>query len=125
MHQPLDRPLVDQVQNLPRNKDCLGCRIVGSSTFAAVGTYALWQSRARAPGTLTQKSSMGGLGIGEESTLRQTLLYNRTIIALLAGSVIRWYQCVCIYIMIEHDRFGELILHRVLPIHENSTLRYE
>ncbi|KAM6502433.1 hypothetical protein JOM56_002410 [Amanita muscaria] len=78
MHQPLeppDRPLADQVQTLPRNKDCLGCRIVGSSTFAAVGTYALWQSRARAPGTLTQKSIMGGLGI-----------------ALLAGSVIRWYR---------------------------------
>jgi hypothetical protein len=58
-----------------RSKDCLGCRIVGSATFATVGTYALWQSRATAPGSPAQKRIVAVLGA-----------------AFLAGSLFRWYQ---------------------------------
>jgi hypothetical protein len=57
-----DRSLVEHVDDL--SKDCLGCRIVGSGTFAAVGTYALWQTRAAAPGTPSQKRIIAGLGVG-------------------------------------------------------------
>ncbi|KAF8230200.1 hypothetical protein L208DRAFT_1400914 [Tricholoma matsutake] len=56
-------------------KDCPSCRIVGSTTLATVGTYALWQSRAAAPGSPSQRRIIAGLGL-----------------ALLAGSVVRWIQ---------------------------------
>ncbi|PFH52055.1 hypothetical protein AMATHDRAFT_2538 [Amanita thiersii Skay4041] len=55
-------------------QDCLGCRVVGSATFASVGAYALWQSRAAAPGTLLQKRITTVLGL-----------------AFLTGGIIRWY----------------------------------
>ncbi|KAF9453923.1 hypothetical protein P691DRAFT_522620 [Macrolepiota fuliginosa MF-IS2] len=67
------RSLVNQIE--AGSKDCMSCRIVGSGTFAGVGIYALTKSRAAAPGTPGQKRIIGGLGI-----------------ALLVGSVIRWYQ---------------------------------
>ncbi|KAF8638079.1 hypothetical protein AX16_010711 [Volvariella volvacea WC 439] len=70
-----NRSLVEQIDALPGSKDCLSCRIIGSGTFAAVGMYALWQSRAAAPGTPAQKRIVAGLGV-----------------ALCAGSVIRWMQ---------------------------------
>ncbi len=60
-----DRSLVEHIESLPNKKDCLGCRIVGSGTFAAVGTYALWQARAAAPGSPAQKRIVAGLGVGE------------------------------------------------------------
>jgi len=58
------RSLVDHIEALPNPKDCLSCRIVGSGTFGAVGTYALWQSRAAAPGNPGQKRIVAGLGVG-------------------------------------------------------------
>lgn len=57
-----DRSLVEHVDDL--TKDCLGCRIVGSGTFAAVGSYALWQARTAAPGSPAQKRIIAGLGVG-------------------------------------------------------------
>lgn len=60
-----NRSLVEHIESLPNKKDCLGCRIVGSGTFAAVGTYALWQARAAAPGTPAQKRIVAGLGVGK------------------------------------------------------------
>ncbi|KAF9467349.1 hypothetical protein BDZ94DRAFT_1305429 [Collybia nuda] len=72
----LNDALVQEVEVVPaRKQDCLSCRIVGTGTFATVGTYALWQSRAAAPGSPGQKKIVAGLGV-----------------ALLAGGVIRWFQ---------------------------------
>ncbi|KAJ3749246.1 hypothetical protein DFH05DRAFT_660162 [Lentinula detonsa] len=48
----------------PKPGDCISCRIVGTGTFATVGGYALWQSRAVAPGTPMQKRVMAGVGVG-------------------------------------------------------------
>ncbi|TFK74527.1 hypothetical protein BDN72DRAFT_788678 [Pluteus cervinus] len=70
-----DSTLVEQIGAMPTSKNCLSCRIVGSGTFAGVGAYALWQSRAAAPGTPAQKRIVAGLGV-----------------ALCVGSVIRWLQ---------------------------------
>jgi hypothetical protein len=64
-----DRSLVEHVDDLTR--DCLGCRIVGSGTFAAVGSYALWQARAAAPGSPGQKRIIAGLGVGAFHSVRQ------------------------------------------------------
>ncbi|KAK7472960.1 hypothetical protein VKT23_001064 [Stygiomarasmius scandens] len=58
-----------------RIKDCPTCRLVGTATFATVGGYALWQSRAVAPGTPLQKRMMAGVGI-----------------ALLGAGVVRWFN---------------------------------
>lgn len=46
------------------SEDCPSCRMVGSATFATVGTYALWQSRAAAPGSPSQRRIVAGLGLG-------------------------------------------------------------
>ncbi|KAJ4500285.1 hypothetical protein C8R41DRAFT_751910 [Lentinula lateritia] len=48
-----------------KSGDCISCRIVGTGTFATVGGYALWQSRAVSPGTPMQKRVMAGVGVGE------------------------------------------------------------
>ncbi|KAF8995460.1 hypothetical protein BDQ17DRAFT_1171804, partial [Cyathus striatus] len=45
-------------------QDCLACRVVGSASFTGIGSYALWQSRAAAPGALVHKRMLGGLGVG-------------------------------------------------------------
>ncbi|KAF9070867.1 hypothetical protein BDP27DRAFT_1263271, partial [Rhodocollybia butyracea] len=45
-------------------KDCISCRIVGTGTFATLGGYAIWQSRAVSPGTPVQKRIMTGVGVG-------------------------------------------------------------
>jgi len=59
----------------PKPKECLSCRLVGTGALGGVGSYALWQSRATAPGSLAQKRVVAGLGV-----------------ALLIGSVFRWFQ---------------------------------
>ncbi|KAJ8076962.1 hypothetical protein PM082_001385 [Marasmius tenuissimus] len=58
-----------------RPKDCLSCRIVGTTTLTGVGGYALWQSRAVAPGTPLQKRFMSGVGV-----------------VLIMGGVYRWFN---------------------------------
>ena len=45
-------------------EDCLPCRIVGTGALGTVGGYALYMSRARAPGSVVGKRIMGGIGIG-------------------------------------------------------------
>lgn len=88
-----DGTLVQQVETAPaRKQDCLSCRIVGTGTFATVGTYALWQSRAAAPGGPGQKKIVAGLGVG---MLRYCSYVGRLTFsypALIAGGVIRWFQ---------------------------------
>ncbi|KAJ3772962.1 hypothetical protein FB446DRAFT_734713 [Lentinula raphanica] len=59
----------------PKPGDCISCRIIGTGTFATVGGYALWQSRAVAPGTPMQKRAMAGVGV-----------------AMLIASLFRWYK---------------------------------
>lgn len=91
-----NRSLVEHIDAMPApgGKDCLSCRIVGSGTFAGVGTYALWQSRAAAPGSLGQKRIVAGLGIGKSNCYtRKPNILTCPWAALLTGSVIRWYQC--------------------------------
>lgn len=56
-------------------KDCLVCKVIGSTAFAATGLYALHASRASAPGSVIGKRIMGGLGI-----------------CFLIGSVMRWHM---------------------------------
>jgi hypothetical protein len=57
-------------------EDCPSCRIVGSATLATVGTYALWQSRASAPGSPGQRRVVAGLGLG--MLLSITLIFLRS-----------------------------------------------
>ena len=52
-----------------RPKECLSCRLIGTGALGGVGSYALWQSRATAPGSLGQKRVVAGLGVGQKSTL--------------------------------------------------------
>ncbi|RDB25244.1 hypothetical protein Hypma_008014 [Hypsizygus marmoreus] len=72
--QPAERVLNAPV-NSKKYNDCLSCRIVGTGTLGGVGSYAIYQSRAAAPGTPGQKRIVAGLGV-----------------ALLVGGVIRWFQ---------------------------------
>jgi hypothetical protein len=46
------------------SKDCLSCRIMGAGLMAGTGSYAIWQSRAAAPGSPAQKKVVAGLGLG-------------------------------------------------------------
>ncbi|KAF8893942.1 hypothetical protein BD779DRAFT_1669457 [Infundibulicybe gibba] len=71
-----NRTFVEHIGAMPNSKECVSCRVIRSGTFAGVGAYALWQSRAAAPGSLWQKRIVGGLGV-----------------AMLAGSVTTWWQC--------------------------------
>lgn len=50
-------------------KECLSCRLIGTGALGGVGSYALWQSRATAPGSLGQKRVVAGLGVGQKFTL--------------------------------------------------------
>lgn len=61
-------------------QDCLSCRIIGTGTLGGVGTYALWQSRAAAPGTPLQKKCLAVVGLG-----------------LVVGGVLRWNKCTQIF----------------------------
>ena len=45
-------------------KECLSCRLIGTGALGGVGSYAIWQSRATAPGSLGQKRVVAGLGVG-------------------------------------------------------------
>lgn len=45
-------------------QDCMSCRVVGTVTFAGVGVYSIWLSRAAAQGSLLQKRITMGFGIG-------------------------------------------------------------
>ena len=45
-------------------KDCLSCRIIGTGTLSGVGSYAIWQARATAPGSSGQKKMLAGVGVG-------------------------------------------------------------
>lgn len=47
-------------------KECLSCRLIGTGALGGVGSYALWQSRATAPGSLGQKRVVAGLGVGQK-----------------------------------------------------------
>ncbi|KAJ7983124.1 hypothetical protein DFH06DRAFT_1172483 [Mycena polygramma] len=55
--------------------DCLACRITGTATFTGLGAYALWMSRAAAPGSRGSKNFVALFGA-----------------AMLVGGVIRWRQ---------------------------------
>ena len=57
----------------PRPKECPSCRLIGTGALGAVGSYALWQSRATAPGSLGQKRVVAGLGVGQKITLLSVL----------------------------------------------------
>ena len=59
-------PAETQVQG---PKDCMSCRIIGTVTLAGTGSYALWQSRAVAPGTPLQKKGLALVGAGELTLL--------------------------------------------------------
>ncbi|KAG7090929.1 hypothetical protein E1B28_010002 [Marasmius oreades] len=58
-----------------RPKDCLSCRVIGTTTLTGVGGYALWQSRTIAAGTPLQKRLMSGVGV-----------------ALILGGGYRWFN---------------------------------
>ncbi|KDQ27961.1 hypothetical protein PLEOSDRAFT_158167 [Pleurotus ostreatus PC15] len=55
--------LTEHIHAMPGSKDCLSCRIVGTGTFAGVGTYALYQARPAALGSPMQKRLVAGLGV--------------------------------------------------------------
>jgi hypothetical protein len=59
-----ERNLVDQINALPRTNECLSCRIIGTGALGGTGAYAIWQSRATAPGSVGQKGMLAGLGLG-------------------------------------------------------------
>ena len=77
----------------PKPKECLSCRLVGTGALGGVGSYALWQSRATAPGSLAQKRVVAGLGVGQKLTLLPVTVTLTLDIALLIGSGFRWFQC--------------------------------
>ncbi|KDR75315.1 hypothetical protein GALMADRAFT_249341 [Galerina marginata CBS 339.88] len=45
-------------------KECLSCRVMGTGVLAGTGSYAIWQTRAVAPGSPGQKKIVAGLGLG-------------------------------------------------------------
>lgn len=85
-----------QVGVQPAYKDCLPCRLVGTATLGGVGIYALYQSRAQAPGSAVGKRVMAGLGVCMSCSsitvalvLLMAALPSRAIGFLVAG-VLRW-----------------------------------
>jgi len=46
-------------------KDCLGCKLVGTLTFTAVGLHALNAARPHKPGSPIERRIMGVLGVGK------------------------------------------------------------
>ncbi len=72
-------------------KECLPCRIMGSGVMAGTGGYAIWQSRAAAPGSPGQKKIVAGLGLGSSDCYFCVLdLQRKCCLALIVGSVFRW-----------------------------------
>ena len=57
----------------PKPRECPSCRLIGTGVLGGVGSYALWQSRATAPGSLGQKRIIAGLGVGQKFTLLPVL----------------------------------------------------
>ncbi|KAJ6579617.1 hypothetical protein DFH09DRAFT_1310268 [Mycena vulgaris] len=43
--------------------ECLSCRITGTATFTGLGIYALWMSRATAPGSPGSKKFVAAFGV--------------------------------------------------------------
>lgn len=58
------RNLVDQINSIPGTNECLSCRIIGTGALGGTGTYAIWQARRAAPGSIGQKRILAGLGLG-------------------------------------------------------------
>ena len=54
---------------ITKPKECLSCRLIGTGALGGVGSYALWQSRATAPGSLGQKRVVAGMGVGQKFAL--------------------------------------------------------
>ena len=78
-----------------KRNECLSCRLIGTGALGGVGSYALWQSRATAPGSLGQKRVVAGLGVGQKFTLLPgtVTVDDGVSLALLIGGVFRWFQC--------------------------------
>ncbi|KAJ7499855.1 hypothetical protein FB451DRAFT_1385523 [Mycena latifolia] len=55
--------------------ECFACRVTGTATFTGLGIYALWMSRAAAPGSPGSKKFVAAFGA-----------------AMLVGGVLRWKQ---------------------------------
>jgi len=55
---------VDNGRQVNNPKECLSCRVMGTGVLAGTGAYAIWQSRATAPGSPGQKRIVAGLGLG-------------------------------------------------------------
>ncbi|KAI0705620.1 hypothetical protein C8Q76DRAFT_801360 [Earliella scabrosa] len=53
----------NQVELPAYPQECLACRVIGTGAFGGVGIYALYQSRAQAPGSAVGKRFMAGLGV--------------------------------------------------------------
>ncbi|KAF8972903.1 hypothetical protein BDZ97DRAFT_1778276 [Flammula alnicola] len=59
-----DNSRPESIDARPNSKECLSCRIMGTGVLAGTGSYAIWQSRAAAPGSPGQKKIVAGLGLG-------------------------------------------------------------
>lgn len=68
--------LTEHIHAMPGSKDCLSCRIVGTGTFAGVGTYALYQARPAALGSPMQKRLVAGLGVCTLDSIPGTVQLN-------------------------------------------------
>lgn len=107
----------------PKHKECLSCRLIGTATLGGVGSYALWQSRATAPGSLGQKRVVAGLGVGLKFTLLTCTVILILDTALLVGSVFRWFQCKLQTCLINYFHFnGSNRISCSIQVYEGSEL---
>jgi len=60
---PTKPPMDNTIQQRVTPEECITCRIIGTGALAGVGFYALQMSRPKAPGSITGKRIMGGIGI--------------------------------------------------------------
>lgn len=63
-----------EVNALAKKNDCLSCRIIGTGALGGTGAYAIWQSRAAAPGSMVQKRILAGLGLGNLESYSSIML---------------------------------------------------
>jgi hypothetical protein len=63
------------VTDVAQRQDCLACRIIGSGAIGASGVYALYSSRAAAPGSLIGKRIVGGIGVCKHGFLLSFLSF--------------------------------------------------
>lgn len=93
-HSNNDTPVPKTTQKVDATlnaKECLPCRITGSGIMAGTGGYAIWQSRAAAPGSPGQKKIVAGLGLGLSGCYFCVLdSPTKYCSALIVGSVFRW-----------------------------------